>query len=171
MKVLWFYVQVWRDLFFSQVIPVCFLPVLISGTWLRWKEMSSQMLQSPSCLVGYLKPHSHFKPSCIHFTLQKFTTDSVMGIWPLMSLCWWGDSGKYKAPVTAFADRGTLEYLLPLSRVRLSPPVAMHFLTWPSSPFPCVQRYDCLCSGVGLSEKREMHFVGAQLGSSAELPL
>lgn len=56
MKVLWFRVQVWRDLPSSHVIPVCLLPVvvIVSGTWLRWKKMSSQMLQSPSCLVGYL---------------------------------------------------------------------------------------------------------------------
>lgn len=130
-KVLWFHVQVWKDLLSSLIIPVCLLPVLIiiSGTWLRWKKMSSQMLQSPSCLVGYLKPHSHFKPSCTHFTQQKFTTDGMMGICSLRCLCWWGDSGKYKAPVTAFADRGTFEYLLPLSRVRLSSPVTMHFLT------------------------------------------
>lgn len=131
MKVLWFHVQVWRDLLSSLIISVCLLPVLIiiSGTWLRWKKMSSQMLQSPSCLVGYLKPHSHFKPSCTHFTQQKFARDGMMGIWSLRSLCWWGGSGKYEAPVTAFAGRGAFEYLLPLSRARLSPPVAMHFLT------------------------------------------
>lgn len=166
MKVLWFHAQVWRDLLSSLIIPVCLLPVLIilSGTWLRWKKMSSQMLQPPSGLEGYLKPHSHFKPSCTHFTQQKFTTDGMMGIWSLRSLCWWGDSGKYKAPVTAFVDRGTFEYLLPLSRVGLSSPVAMPTgeVSWtsislpcPSSPFPCVQRYDLLCHGVGLGEKME----------------
>lgn len=183
MTVLWFHVQVWRDLPSSHVIPVCLLPVLIiiSGTWLRWKKMSSQMLQSLSCLVGYLKPHSHFGPSCTHFTQQKFSTDGVMGIWSLTSLCWWGDPGKYEAPVTAYADRGTFEYLLPLSRVWLPPPVAMPTrevswisisLTCPSSPFPCVQRYDHLCSDVGPGEKMEMQFLGAQLGSmSAELSL
>lgn len=148
---------------------------------IEMEEDEQPMLQSPSCLEGYLKPHSHFKPSCTHFTQQKFNTDSMMGIWSLRSLCWWGDSGKYEAPVTAFVDRGTFEYLLPLSRVGLSPPVAMPTgeVSWicisipcPPSPFPCVQRYDLLCGGVGLGEKMEMQFLGAQLGSrSAELPL
>lgn len=182
MKVLWFRVQVWRDLPSSHVIPVCLLPVFIimSGTWLRWKKTSSQVLQSPSCLVGYLKPHSHFGPSCTHFTQQKFSTDGVMGIWSLRSLCWWGDSGKYEVPVTACADRRTFEYLS-LSRVRLPPPVAMptREVCWvsislpcPSSPFPCVQRYDHLRSDVGPGEKMEMQLLGAQLGTTlAELPL
>jgi len=37
------------------------------------------------------------------------------GIWPLKSICLWGDAGKYKASATAFADSETFEYLLPLS--------------------------------------------------------
>lgn len=92
-----------------------------------------------------------------------------------------GDAGKYQAPVTAFADHETFGDLLPLLGVRLSLPAALptREVSWISVSLPCtslpvpsVRGRDLLCSGVGLSEKMEMQFLGAQPeGRSAELPL
>lgn len=102
------------------------------------------------------------------------TADSLVGIWPLRTVCSWGDAGRYKAPATTFAGSETFGYLSHLSGGEAVPAsghvhrrglLDKHFLGLPPSPASSLWGHNLLCSSVGLGEKMEMQFLGAQLGS------